>query len=103
MPTCLRVAPGVSFKVAYLIWKVSYIDVVAACLECIIGELKLSVDVFPLTLKLMTLVINAAVAFDLCNEVPAVLICDCLVKGVKCRTRTCEQVVEPWWHRVGWI
>ena len=97
------VVPHVVFEVVYLIWKASCLKMVVACLKCVIGKLKLGVDVVLLTLELMMFVINAAVVFDLCNGVPAVLVCDCLVEGMKCRTRAHEQVVEPWWHRLSCI
>jgi hypothetical protein len=97
------VVPGASFEVAYLIQQASCLEMVVACLEHVIGKLKLGVDVVSLALKLTMLVINAAIAFNLRNGVPAVLVCDCLAEGMKCGTRTCEQVVEPYWHRLGSI
>jgi hypothetical protein len=72
-----------------------------ACLEHITGKLKFGVDVVPLRLKLAVLVIDVMVVLNLGEGVPAVLICNSFVKGVKCRTRTYEWVIELWQHGLG--
>ena len=94
------VVSDAALKVAYLSWKASCFEAVAACLECIIGELKFSMDVIPFRLEVAVLVVNPTIVFDLCKRVPALLVCHSFVEGMKCGTRTYEQVVEPWWHRL---
>jgi hypothetical protein len=49
--------PGVTLEVVYLIWKVSCLETVVAHLECVIGKLKLSVDVVPLGLEAVVLLL----------------------------------------------
>ena len=75
--------PGVALEVAYLIWKVSCLDAVAACLKGVVDELELSVEMVSLTLEAVVLVIDLMIAFDLCKRVLALLVHHCSVKCVK--------------------
>ena len=75
--------PGMAFKVVYLIWKASRLDVVVTCLEGVIDKLEFSVEVVPLALEAVALVVNLMIAFDLCKRVPALLVCHCFVEGVE--------------------
>ena len=87
--------PDATFKVAYLIWKVSCLNVVLACLKGVVDKLELSVKMVPLTLKVMALVVELMIAFDLCNRVPALLVHHCFVEGAVGRGQACEEIVEP--------
>jgi hypothetical protein len=87
--------PGVALEVAYLIWKVSCLDAVAACLKGVVDELELSVEMVPLTLEAVVLVIDLMIAFDLCKRVLALLVHHCFVKCVKGGGQACEEIVEP--------
>jgi hypothetical protein len=89
---------GASLEVAYLIWKSAHLNSVVASLEAVDGEFELGIDIIPLHLRLVALVIKALVMLDLHNGIPAVLISDSLVKGVKGGTRTNNEVIEPGWH-----
>lgn len=99
----LTVVPGMSFKFAYLIWKLACLKSMVASLEHVIGKFELEVDVIPLSFKSPMLVVNVAVVLNLCNGIPTVLIGNGLAEGVKGMTRTCEKIVEPGWHRVGCV
>jgi hypothetical protein len=103
MSGLLTVVPGISFKVVNLIWKSACFNSVVASLEHIIGKLELSVDGVPLCLKSMTLIIEAAIAPNLHNGIPSVLVSNSLMEGVKGGTRTDKEAIEPGWYWVGYI
>ena len=84
-----------AFEVTYFIWKASCLDTVLACLEGVIDELKFSVKVVPLTLKVVLLVIKSTIAFDLHNRVSTLLVCHCFVECMVGRSQAHEEIVEP--------
>ena len=87
--------PGMTLEVVYLIRKVSCLDAVSACLEGVVNKFELSVKVVPLALKMVALVIEPTIAFDLCNRVPALLVCHCFAECMVGGGWAREEIVEP--------
>ena len=52
-------------------------------------------EVVPLTLKVVALVIDLTIAFDLCKRVPALLVHHCFAECVEGRGWAHEEIVEP--------
>ena len=52
-------------------------------------------EVVPLTLKVVALIIDPMIVFDLCKKVPALLVHHCFAEGVEGRSWACEEIVEP--------
>ena len=99
----LSLGPGVALEVSYLIRKSSHFKSVAACLESVSDELEFRVDLMPLCFKSTTLVVIAAVPLHFSDGVPVVEVGDGLAEGVKCGTRTDDEIVEPGWHRISGV
>ena len=79
----------------YLIWKVSCLDVVMACLKGVVDELKLGVEMISLALKAAALVVESMIAFDLYKRVPTLLVHHCFLECVEGRGQAHEEIVEP--------
>jgi hypothetical protein len=92
-----------AFEVAYLIWKVFYLKTLTACLEWVVDELELSVNVIPLWLEKAVLVIDLMIVLDLCKRVAALLVCHGFVEGMEGRGWAHEEIVEPGGHEISGI
>ena len=84
-----------TFKVVYLIRKVSCLDAVSAHLKGVIDELELGVEVVPLAFEAAVLVIELMIVFNFRKRVPALLVCHCFAECVEGRGRAHEEIVEP--------
>ena len=95
--------PGMAFEVAYLIWKASCLEMVMACLECIVDKFELSMDVVPFGLKVVVLVVDLTIVLDLCKRVSALSVHHDFAEGVEGRGWAHVEIIEPGGHWVSGI